>query len=205
MLEFNNYLFQTLKFRACEAALRNAFCTHNANCKHTSTKSTNNIWTCTSKHKHLWRNWTLITSDFSTRDLQNPPKLANNYNFKKTCENKRFPPHSPTRFSLCKMLLLITLICFGKDFKIWLLLGLQLVVGIDYPRNISWNKNFIFCFQINFFVTPTETSTKPHNCIFFKLNKKLKCKNDGNLVSILESIVLQPLPYNTHNCKIKII
>jgi hypothetical protein len=38
-----------------------------------------------------------------------------------------------------------------------------------------------------------------------KLNKKLKCKNDGNLVSTLESNFLQPLPYKTHNCKNKII
>jgi hypothetical protein len=35
-----------------------------------------------------------------------------------------------------------------------------------------------------------------------KLNKKLKCKNDGNLVSTLESNFL---PYKTHNCKNKII
>jgi hypothetical protein len=40
------------------------------------------------QQKHLWRSWTSKTNHFRISDLQNQPKLAYTYDFKKTCKDK---------------------------------------------------------------------------------------------------------------------
>jgi hypothetical protein len=72
--EFGNYFSQIVKLRACEYAL---CCKHNAKC--TSLFFAKHIILSSSKHKHLWGNWTLGIGHSSKSDLQTH-KLVFNYN-----------------------------------------------------------------------------------------------------------------------------